>query len=157
LDATVGMFIDCLEKVGDTNVIASPRLTCLNKQRAEIQIGEELGYVSTTVTESSSTQTINFLSVGTLLRIRPYIANEGLIRLNAHQELSHGTVSVQKGMSLPQKSVTQVTTNVLCPDGCTAVIGGLIREDLTNNVNQLPYLGNVPYIGWLFRQKDQGV
>jgi len=157
LDATVGMFIDCLEKVGDTNVIASPRLTCLNKQRAEIQIGEELGYVSTTVTESSSTQTINFLSVGTLLRIRPYIGNDGLIRLEVHPELSTGSVEVQQGLSLPQKSVTQVTTNVLCPDGCTAVIGGLIREDLTTNTNQLPFFGNVPYVGWLFRQKNQGI
>lgn len=157
LDATVGLFLDCLEKIGDTNVIASPRLMCLNKQRAEIQIGEELGYVSTTVTESSSTQTINFLSVGTLLRMRPYIGNDGLIRLEVHPELSTGTVQVQQGLSLPQKAVTQVTTNVLCPDGCTIVIGGLIREDLTTSRTQLPFLGNMPYVGWLFRQNTQGV
>ncbi len=157
LDASVGLFIDCLEKIGDTNVIASPRLTCLNKQRAEIQIGQELGYVSTTVTESASTQTINFLSVGTLLRIRPYIGSDGLIRLEVHPELSTGSVEVQQGLSLPQKSVTQVTTNVLCPDGCTVVIGGLIREDLTTNTNQLPYFGDLPYVGWLFRQKNQGI
>ncbi len=157
LDATVGLFIDCLEKVGDTNVIASPRLTCLNKQRAEIQIGEELGYVSTTVTESSSTQTINFLSVGTLLRIRPFIGTDGLVRLEVHPELSTGSVEVEQGLSLPQKAVTQVTTNVLCPDGCTVVIGGLIREDLTTSSTQLPVLGNLPYVGWLFRQKTQGI
>lgn len=157
LDASLGLFIDCLEEIGDTNVIASPRLMCLNKQRAEIQIGEELGYVSTTVTESSSTQTINFLSVGTLLRIRPYIGSDGLIRLEVHPELSTGSVDVQQGLSLPQKAVTQVTTNVLCPDGCTVVIGGLIREDLTTNTSQIPLLGNVPYVGWLFRQKDQTI
>jgi type IV pilus assembly protein PilQ len=157
LDASLGMFIDCLEEIGDTNVIASPRLTCLNKQRAEIQIGEELGYVSTTVTESSSTQTINFLSVGTLLRIRPFIGTDGLIRLEVHPELSTGSVDVQQGLSLPQKAVTQVTTNVLCPDGCTVVIGGLIREDLITNTSQIPLIGNVPYVGWLFRQKDQQI
>lgn len=157
LDASLGMFIDCLEEIGDTNVIASPRLTCLNKQRAEIQIGEELGYVSTTVTESSSTQSINFLSVGTLLRMRPFIGSDGLIRLEVHPELSTGSVDVQQGLSLPQKAVTQVTTNVLCPDGCTVVIGGLIREDLTTNTSQIPLLGNVPYMGWLFRQKDQTI
>lgn len=157
LDASLGLFVDCLESIGDTNVIASPRLMCLNKQRAEIQIGEELGYVSTTVTESSSTQTINFLSVGTLLRIRPYIGSDGLIRLEVHPELSTGSVDVQQGLSLPQKAVTQVTTNVLCPDGCTVVIGGLIREDLTNNRSQIPFFGNVPYVGWLFRQTTQGI
>jgi type IV pilus assembly protein PilQ len=157
LDSSLGMFIDCLEEIGDTNVIASPRLTCLNKQRAEIQIGEELGYVSTTVTESSSTQTINFLSVGTLLRIRPFIGSDGLVRLEVHPELSTGSVDVQQGLSLPQKAVTQVTTNVLCPDGCTVVIGGLIREDLVSNTSQIPLIGSVPYVGWLFRQKDQTI
>jgi len=157
LDSSLALFLDALEKVGDTNVIAAPRLVCLNKQRAEIQIGEELGYVSTTVTESSSTQTINFLDVGTLLRIRPFIGNDGLIRLEVHPELSTGSVAVQQGLSLPQKAVTQVTTNVLCPDGCTVVIGGLIREDLTTNTTQLPLLGNIPYVGWLFRQTSQNV
>jgi type IV pilus assembly protein PilQ len=157
LDSSLAMFIDALEEVGDTNVIASPRLTCLNKQRAEIQIGEELGYVSTTVTESSSTQTINFLDVGTLLRIRPYIGNDGLIRLEVHPELSTGSVQVQQGLSLPQKAVTQVTTNVLCPDGCTVVIGGLIREDLTTDTAQIPVMGNLPYVGWLFRKRTQTI
>lgn len=157
LDSSLALFLDALEKVGDTNVIAAPRLVCLNKQRAEIQIGEELGYVSTTVTESASTQTINFLDVGTLLRIRPFIGNDGLIRLEVHPELSTGTVAVQQGLSLPQKAVTQVTTNVLCPDGCTVVIGGLIREDLTTNTTQLPLVGNLPYVGWLFRQTSQNV
>src|SRR5262249_18307149 len=127
LDGSLSSFINALEKIGDTNVVASPRLTCLNKQRAEIQIGEELGYVSTTVTPTSSTQTINFLSIGTILRIRPYIGDDGLIRLEVHPELSTGTVTVQGNFSLPNKTVTQVTTNVLCPDACTVVIGGLIR------------------------------
>jgi len=91
------------------------------------------------------------------LRIRPFIGDDGLIRLEVHPELSTGDVIIEQNMSLPQKSVTQVTTNVLCPDACTAVIGGLIREDLTNSVHQLPVLGNLPYVGWLFRNKDQKI
>jgi type IV pilus assembly protein PilQ len=157
MDAGLSLFIDALETVGDTNVIAAPRLTCLNKQRAEIQIGEELGYVSTTVTESAATQTVNFLDVGTLLRIRPFIGNDGLIRLEVHPELSTGSVEVQQGLSLPQKQVTQVTTNVLCPDGCTVVIGGLIREDLTTVTNQIPVLGSLPWLGPVFRNKTETI
>ncbi|HZN35087.1 MAG TPA: secretin and TonB N-terminal domain-containing protein [Pirellulaceae bacterium] len=157
MDASLTLFIEALETIGDTNVIASPRLTCLDKQRAEIQIGEELGYVSTTVTESAATQTVNFLDVGTLLRIRPFIGNDGLIRLEVHPELSTGSVEVQQGLSLPQKQVTQVTTNVLCPDGCTVVIGGLIREDLTTVTNQIPLLGSLPWLGPVFRQKTETI
>jgi type IV pilus assembly protein PilQ len=157
MDASLTLFIEALETIGDTNVIASPRLTCLNKQRAEIQIGEELGYVSTTVTETAATQAVNFLDVGTLLRIRPFIGNDGLIRLEVHPELSTGSVEVQQGLSLPQKQVTQVTTNVLCPDGCTVVIGGLIREDLTTSTTQIPVLGSLPWVGFAFRQKTETI
>jgi len=157
LDANLSLFIDALETIGDTNVIASPRLMCLNKQRAEIQIGEQLGYVSTTVTESSSTQTVNFLDVGTLLRLRPFISNDGLIRMEVHPELSTGSVTVQQGLTLPNKSLTQVTTNVMCSDGCTVVIGGLIREDLQTTTSQIPYLGSLPWLGPAFRQKTENI
>ncbi len=157
LDSSLALFINALETVGDTNVIASPRLTCLNKQRAEIQIGEELGYVNTTVTETSSTQSINFLETGALLRIRPFIGDDGLIRLEVHPELSTGSVNEKAGMAIPDKQVTQVTTNILCPDGCTVIIGGLIREDLQTNTTQIPLLGNLPWIGPAFRQKTENI
>lgn len=153
LDSSLGMFINALETVGDTNVIASPRLTCLNKQRAEIQIGEQLGYVNTTVTQTFSTQSVSFLDVGTLLRIRPFIGNDGLIRMEVHPELSTGSVTVSNGLTLPNKSVTQVTTNIMCRDGCTAVIGGLIREDLSTTASQIPLIGNLPWVGVAFRQR----
>jgi type II secretory pathway component GspD/PulD (secretin) len=153
LDSSLGMFINALETVGDTNVIASPRLTCLNKQRAEIQIGEQLGYVNTTVTQTFSTQSVSFLDVGTLLRIRPFIGNDGLIRMEVHPELSTGSVTISNGLTIPNKSVTQVTTNIMCRDGCTAVIGGLIREDLSTTASQIPLIGNLPWVGAAFRQR----
>jgi type IV pilus assembly protein PilQ len=155
LDASTGVFINALETIGETNVVAAPRLLCLNKQRAEILIGSQLGYVSTTVTENASTQSIEFLEVGTQLRIRPYIFSDGSIRLEVHPELSTGNVTVESGFTLPQKDVTQVTTNVMCHDGSTVIIGGLIREDLSNNTTQIPFLGSLPYVGPLFRQLDQ--
>lgn len=157
LDASLAVFIDSLEKVGDTNVIASPRVLCLNKQRAEIQIGEQLGYVNTTVTQTFSTQSVSFLDVGTLLRIRPFIGTDGKIRMEVHPELSTGTVTVSAGLTLPNKSVTQVTTNVMCDDGRTVVIGGLIREDLKTNTSQVPYLGNLPWVGPIFRTKTEEI
>lgn len=155
LDASTAVFINALETIGETNVVASPRVLCLNKQRAEILIGSQLGYVSTTVTENASTQSIEFLEVGTQLRIRPYIFNDGTMRLEVHPELSTGNVRVESGFTLPDKEVTQVTTNVMCRDGSTVIIGGLIREDLTNNTTQIPFLGSIPYLGVAFRQKTE--
>ena len=157
LDSTLSSFITALETIGDTNVIASPRVLCLNKQRAEIQIGEQLGYVTTTLTSTSTAQSINFLDTGAQLRLRPFIASDGAIRLEIHPELSTGSVTQQGNFTLPNKSVTQVTTNVMVHDGSTVVIGGLMREDLQNNITQIPLIGSLPVIGALFRNKDETV
>lgn len=153
----LGVFIDALETIGDTNVIARPRLLCLNKQRAEILIGQQLGYLSTTQTETVVTQNVEFLEVGAQLRLRPYISNDGLIRLEVHPELSTGQVVTTGAFTLPEKTLTQVTTNVMCPDGCTVIIGGLMRENLQSDVSQVPLLGSMPLVGPLFRHREDQI
>jgi len=158
LDGSVGAFVSALQEVRDTNVIAAPRLLVLNKHRAEIQIGKEQGYVSTTFTETASSQSVEFLDTGTLLRIRPFVSSDGMIRMEVHPELSDGEVRELAGFTLPQKDITQVTTNVLVRDGSTVVIGGLIREQLVRGGTQIPLLGDLPYVGFLFRnRKDETV
>ncbi|HXT60887.1 MAG TPA: secretin and TonB N-terminal domain-containing protein [Pirellulales bacterium] len=155
LDGSLGAFFAFLETVGDTNVIATPKVLCLNKQRAEIQIGEQLGYVTTTLTSTSTAQTINFLDTGAQLRLRPFISDDGMIRLEVHPELSTGTVDQKGNFTLPNKQVTQVTTNIMVRDGCTVVIGGLMREDLQTQITQIPVMGSLPVVGPLFRHKTE--
>jgi type IV pilus assembly protein PilQ len=157
LDGSLGAFLSAVETIGDANVIAAPRLLCLNKQRAEIHIGREVGYVSTTVTENAATETIEFLELGTQLRLRPFVAEDGMIRLEIHPELSTGDVEVREGFTIPDKDVTQVTTNVMIRDGATVVIGGLIREDLKNSTSQVPLLGSLPLAGVAFRRKTEEI
>ncbi len=157
LNSNIALFLEAIEKIADANVIAKPRVMCLNKQRAEILIGRQDGYVSTTVTESAATQSVEFLESGTQLRIRPFISADGMIRMEIHPELSDGSVTVDQGFTLPTKEVTQVTTNVMCRDGCTLVLGGLIHEELENSTTQIPVLGSLPYIGPGFRQKVEKI
>ena len=156
LDSSLSMLLEALESVGDTNVVASPKVMCLNKQRAEVHIGQELGYVTTTVTETAATQTVEFLEVGTQLRIRPFISSDGMIRMEIHPELSTGSLRPVQDMTVPDKEVTQVTSNIMCRDGCTVVIGGLIREQLDSTTTQIPLFGSLPLFGPAFRQKTEG-
>jgi type IV pilus assembly protein PilQ len=155
LDTNLAMFLDAVETIGDASVIATPRVLCLNRQRAEIHIGAQLGYVDTTQTETASTQAVKFLDVGTFLRIRPFISSDGTVRLEVHPELSTGAVRVEQGLTLPDKDVTKVTSNVMVRDGSTVVIGGLIRDELTNSATQVPLLGSLPWIGPAFRRSTQ--
>jgi len=157
LDSSLGAFLKALETVGDTNVIATPRIMVLNKHRAEILIGEQLGYVSTTITETSSSQTVEFLDVGAQLRLRPFISSDGLVRMEIHPELSTGSVDTESGFTLPNKETTQVTSNIMVRDGCTVIIGGLMREELKTTGTQVPLFGSLPLVGAAFRSMKETI
>ncbi|MCD4728415.1 MAG: hypothetical protein K8R46_12180, partial [Pirellulales bacterium] len=141
-------FIKALEGMGDTKVLACPRLLVLNKQRAEIQLGDRLGYKTSTQTQTSTVEKVEFMDIGTLLRIRPFISSDGMIRMEIHPERSSGHLDVR---DVPQTNTAQVTTNVLVPDGATIVIGGLMDHEIQMDYEGLPFLSRLPWIGSLFR------
>ena len=147
----VAMFIRALEDVTDITVLANPKLLVLNKQRAEVMIGNRDGYITTTITETVATQTVEFLETGTRLLVRPYIGRNGYIRMEVHPEDSDGGVGAN---GLPSESTTETTTNIMVRDGHTIVIGGLFREKTTNGRAQVPLIANIPLIGELFRSTN---
>ncbi len=140
-----------LESITDVTVLANPKLTIINKQRGEVMIGRRDGYLTTTVTDTVATQTVEFLETGTRLIVRPFIAKDGFIRLEIHPEDSTGSVSVVGTSVLPSESTTEVTSNILVKDGHTVIIGGLFRERTSAGRSQVPVLGNIPYVGALWR------
>ena len=144
-------FIQALETIGEVNVLASPRVLVLNKQRAEIQLGQRLGYATVTQNLTSTVQQIQFLNTGTLLRFRPFISNDGMIRLEVHPEKSTGVVA----NNLPSSNTSEVTTNVMVPDGATLVIGGLVENDDDSEQQGVLGLSRLPVVGPFFRAKQQ--
>ncbi|HEY7088526.1 MAG TPA: hypothetical protein VH518_10585 [Tepidisphaeraceae bacterium] len=146
------VFLAALEGTTDTTVLANPKVLALNKQKGEVIVGNETGYLTTTTTETSSTQTIEFLKTGTRLVFRPFIADDGYIRMEVHPEDSSG--GLQTAANLPFKTTTEVTSNVMIKDGHTIVIGGLFRESSSSTKSQVPVLGNIPLVGTLFRNQS---
>jgi len=147
----ISVFLSALEGVTDTTVLANPKVLALNKQKGEVIVGNETGYITTTQTETTSTQTVEFLKTGTRLVFRPFISDDGYIRMEVHPEDSSG--GLQTAQNLPQKSTTEVTSNVMVKDGRTIVIGGLFRDNSKRTRSQIPVLGNLPIAGVLFRQQ----
>ena len=151
----VSVFLSALEGVTDSTVLANPKVLTLNKQRGEVLVGREDGYVTTTLTETSATQDVQFLKTGTSLVFRPFISRDGYVRLEIHPEDSSGGVDAR---GLPSKVTTEVTSNVMVKDGHTIVIGGLFRESSVVSKSQVPVLGNIPLLGRAFgRQADSSV
>jgi type IV pilus assembly protein PilQ len=153
----IGMFLRALEGVTDTTVLANPKLIVLNKHRGQVGIVKRDGYLTTTVTDTVATQTVDFLETGTMLVVRPFIGRDGFIRMEIHPEDSSGSVSLIGNSALPTETQTEVTSNVLVRDGHTIVIGGLFRESTTTGRSQVPGVGNLPYVGSLFRSTSDTI
>lgn len=149
----VAVFLQALEGVTDTVVLANTKVLTLNKQRGEVLVGREDGYQTSTVTETAQVQDVKFLETGTRLIFRPYVGDDSYVRMEIHPEDSSGGLTDK---NLPFKTTTEVTTNVMVKDGRTIVIGGLFRESNNVSRSQIPGLGNLPLAGPLFRsQRDQ--
>jgi type IV pilus assembly protein PilQ len=142
-------FIRALQDFGEIKVLAAPRLLVLNKQLAEVHLGDRLGYLTTTVSETSTTQTVNFINLGTQLRARPFIMSDGTIRLEVHAERSTGHLDA---FGIPQTNAIQFTTNVTVRDGVTVAMTGPIGVvEATQDQEAPPFLSWIPYLGRLFR------
>jgi type IV pilus assembly protein PilQ len=146
----VSVFLSALEGVTDTVVMANPKILALNKQKGEVIVGRKDGYLTTTTTDTSTVQTVEFLDTGTRLVFRPFIGDDGYVRMEIHPEDSSGGLT---GANLPFKITTEVTSNIMVKDGNTVVIGGLFRESSETARSQTPVLGNIPIAGNLFRQQ----
>ena len=151
-DASI--FLRALDSVTDSTVLAKPNILVLNRQKADILVGERLGYLSTTVTDTSETQTIEFLDVGTQLTVRPFITEEGTIRMELRPAVSDGTTRLEGGFIIPDEVTQELVTNIIVESGQTVVLGGLFVEDTTVGRSQVPVLGDLPLVGSAFKGQD---
>ncbi len=144
-------FINALETVTDVTVLATPKILAVNKQEGSVLIGQNLGYRSSTSIGSGGVATegeVEFLESGTQLVFRPYIGNDGYIRMEIYPKDS---IAELDSDGVPQETTAELKTNILVKDGQTVVIGGLFRDVVTTTRNQVPLLGDIPLIGMAFR------
>lgn len=144
----VTALLDTLQQKGVMNTLATPKILALNHKPAQIVIGGRLGYRVTTTTNQVTTESVEFLDIGTQLRLVPHIDDLGNILMEIHPEISDGAVTA----GLPSKTTTEVTTTLLSRDGETVFIGGLIRDRKEEISDQFPGLGNIPLLGYLFKR-----
>ncbi|MCD4824138.1 MAG: hypothetical protein K8S55_05985, partial [Phycisphaerae bacterium] len=160
VSSNLAMFVRVLEETRDTTMLANPKLMIVNKQYGEVLIGDSMGYIaSSETTDTSTTSTVEFLETGTKLHIRPFVGKNDYIRMEIHPEISDGNVTVPAGatVALPNKTTTEITTNVIVRDGKTIVIGGLFQERNIRHRSQIPVLGNIPWAGSLFRNTNDNL
>ncbi len=163
LNENVGVFMRLLDEVSDTMILARPKILALNRQRAQVLVGERVAYLSTTQTETASTQSVQYLDTGINLILRPFISRDGSIRLELFPSVSEYTIRKignpdSPGYTeVPDESTHEITTNVRVRDGETIVLGGLFKDKAITNRRSVPGLGDVPVVGAAFQGQDDEV
>lgn len=148
----VGIFVSALESVSNTTVLSNPQVLTVNRHAAELLVGRKLPYITTTVTETGTLQSVSFLEVGTSLVFRPFVTDDGYVRMEIYPKKSDGFINA---LGLPEETTTELRTNILVKEGNTVVIGGLIETGENTEIQQVPLLGSIPYLGQLFRSEIQ--
>lgn len=143
--------LQALEETGDGKVISAPELTVSDNQEAYIQEGSEVPF--RTATSSGATQ-IEFKKAVLGLKVTPQIMADGSINLKL--QINKDSVTNQEGANntTPIIATSEVNTLVRVADGETLVLGGIYSEDKSTQVKQVPVLGGIPGLGWLFKSKS---
>jgi type IV pilus assembly protein PilQ len=143
------MEVSALQADGKGKIISSPRVITADQVEATIEQGTQIPYQQAT---SSGATSVSFKSASLSLKVKPQITPDDnvIMDLNIHKD-SVGTVT-SSGPSIDTK---QITTSVLVQNGGTVVIGGIYSQTESNTTTKIPVLGDVPFIGFLFRNNSK--
>ena len=151
-------FVDMLIHDGNAKVLAQPKLVTLNGKEASMLSGQRIPYlVSQTVFAGGAaapTQSVQREEVGIKLSITPLINADGYITVRIRPEVSSVTGFRGQANDLPVVSTRQAETTVRLKDGSSVVIGGLLNEEKTTGYTKVPLLGDIPWLGALFRHEN---
>jgi general secretion pathway protein D len=155
--------MNLLASDANTNILSTPTLVTLDNEEAEIVIGENVPFVTGSFTSTGASdgatnpfQTIQREDVGLTLKIKPQINEGDALRLEIEQEVSNIADSVAGAADIITNK-RSIKTNVMVDDGQVVVLGGLIEEQIGESIQKVPLLGDIPFLGVLFRSKTADV
>jgi general secretion pathway protein D len=159
----LGALVRALKGDADSNILSQPSIVTLDHQEAQIKVGQEVPFLTGQYTNTSTTggtnlptnpfQTIERKDVGLKLLVTPHINEGDGVRLDIEQEVSSLAPSVQGASDLITNK-RELKTSVLVSDGGMLVLGGLISDQVIQNVSKVPALGDIPVLGNLFRYRS---
>nr|WP_315592931.1 type II secretion system secretin GspD [uncultured Cupriavidus sp.] len=157
----LGALLRALGSNDSVNLLSTPNLITLENEEAKILIGQNIPITTGSYAQTGSTatvspfQTFDRKDVGITLRVRPQITEGGLVKMQIYQESSSVVASTVNATQGPTTNVRSIETNVMVDDGQIIVLGGLIEDSYGDGVQKVPLLGDIPFIGSLFRYENK--
>src|SRR5262245_5231371 len=160
-------FLQLLLSLTDTNILSTPQVLAADNQKAKIVVGENVPFPTGQAQgiTGGTLVTIERKDVGVTLELTPQVLENDLIRLEMKQEITAieptvaqtigtGTASVPVGPTTTKRSME---TTTVAKDLQTLVVGGLVRDNITVTENKIPFFGDIPLLGWLFKSQSRQV
>jgi len=159
---SLGALARALEETSGANILSTPNLLTLDNAEAKIIVGQNVPFLTGSFSQATSTtgavnpfQTIERKDIGLTLKIKPQISEGGSVKLQIYEENSSvaAAAGVQASDLITNKR--SLDTTVIVDDGNTVVLGGLIEDSVQDDTQAVPFLGNIPVLGWLFKSRTQ--
>ena len=163
----VRAFLQLLMSMTDTNILSTPQVLAADNQKAKIVVGENRPFPTGQAQgiTGGTLVTIERKDVGVTLELTPQVLENDLIRLEIKQEITAiaenvsqtigtGTASVPVGPTTTKRSMETIT---IAKDQQTLVVGGLVRDNIVVNERKIPFLGDIPLLGWLFKSQTRAI
>ncbi len=149
------MLLHAISSFTDINILSSPTILSVDNQESYIEVGDDVPTLTNTQTTSGgvTTQSIQYRNAGIILKVKPYINERGLVRLEVTQEVSSVTKESTEGITSPRFKTRKASTTLIAEDGQTIVIGGLMQTQTTKTRTGVPILKDLPILGYIFGQR----
>lgn len=149
----IDLELSALEEENKGEIIASPRIIAANQQKARIEQGTEIPY---TESASSGATTVSFKKAVLSLEVTPHITpdNKVILDLIITQDTRGDVVQTGTGEAV-SIDTQEIQTQVLVENGQTIVLGGIFQQQIINTTNKVPVLGDIPYVGRLFKSTSE--
>jgi len=159
--ANLNMLARLLESDTKANILSTPNLVTLDNEEAKIVVGQNLPFVTGsyattgTATTTSPFTTVERKDVGLTLKVKPQISEGGTVRLQIYQEASTVVANSVGNPTGPITNKRSIESTVLVDDGAVIALGGLVEDTYSGGVEKVPLLGDIPYLGALFRYESR--
>lgn len=161
----VRAFMNLLMNLTDTNILSTPQVLAADNQKAKIVVGENRPFPTGQAQgiTGGTLVTIERKDVGVTLELTPQVLEDDQIRLEIKQEITaiadnvaqtigSGSATIPVGPTTTKRSME---TTTIAQDEQTLVVGGLVRDNITLSEKKIPLLGDIPWLGWLFRSQTR--
>lgn len=151
----VGVSLALLAENGATNTLSEPSILCVNNQESTIYVGktESIKTGTTTATTGVATDSYSRQDIGLTLKIKPRVSNDDKVTLTAEAKLED--IESTASVGLPTTTKREVKTNAIVNSGESVIIGGLVKNKETKSATKVPFFGDIPLLGALFRNKAE--